>query len=51
LPDESDVDEWVEEAEKSEATEGDEMEVEREAGKKYEEKTDTAEKDVRNECN
>jgi hypothetical protein len=52
----SHVDEWAEEAEKAEdeegdeSDEGDEMAVETEAGKKDEEKTDTAEKDVRNNC-
>jgi hypothetical protein len=51
VPDDSD-DEWLEEGEEmAVAPEGEKMEVETEAGKKDEEKLDTAERDVRKECN
>jgi hypothetical protein len=51
VPDDSD-DEWLEEGEKmAVAPEGEKMEVETEAGKKGQEKADTAERDVRKECN
>jgi hypothetical protein len=46
--DESD-DEWLEEEETAIAPESEKVEVEAEAGKKEQEKADTAERDVRNE--
>jgi len=51
VPDESD-DEWLEEGEQTAvAPEGEKLEVEAEAGKKDQEKADTAERDVSNEHN
>jgi hypothetical protein len=48
VPDDSD-DEWLEEGEEmAVAPEGEKLEVEAEAGKKDQEKADTAEKDVGN---